>query len=210
MESLAHRILVCDGAIGTEIRKRIPAYLQCIDACNISTEHAEKVMAVHRAYADAGADVIQTNTYQANREALAVHGLTEQVEEINRTGVRLAREAAPETCYVAGSVGQISFHDLDTPVPSTKTIRRLFKEQMDALVDEGVDLLVLETFVSPKQAEIATKQALSYGVPVVVEISGVSGGTVGAGLDVRVFAQELEQLGAHAVGINCRGPPRSG
>ena len=206
MESLAHRILVCDGAIGTELRKRIPAYLQCIDACNISTEHAEKVMAVHRAYADAGADVIQTNTYQANREALAVHGLTEQVEEINRTGVRLAREAVPETCYVAGSVGQISFHDLDTPVPSTKTIRRLFKEQMDALVDEGVDLLVLETFVAPKQAEIATKQALSYGVPVIVEISGVSGGTVGAGLDVRVFAQELEQLGAHAVGINCRGP----
>ena len=206
IEALAHRILVCDGAIGTELRKRIPAYLQCVDACNISTEHAEKVMAVHRAYADAGADVIQTNTYQANREALAVHGLADQVEEINRTGVQLAREAVPETCYVAGSVGQIPFHDLDTPVPSTKTIRRLFKKQMDALVDEGVDLLVLETFVSPKQAEIATKQALSYGVPVVVEISGVSGGTVGAGLDVRVFAQELEQLGAHAVGINCRGP----
>jgi homocysteine S-methyltransferase len=77
---------------------------------------------------------------------------------------------------------------------------------MDALVDEGVDLLVLETFVSPKQAEIATKQALTYGVPVIVEISGVSGGTVGSGLDVRVFAQALEQLGAHAVGINCRGP----
>ena len=206
MEALAHRILVCDGAIGTELRNRIPAYLQCIDACNISTEHAEKVMAIHRAYADAGADVIQTNTYQANREALAIHGLADQVEEINRMGVQLAREAAPETCYVAGSVGQIPFHDLDTPVPSTKTIRRLFKEQIDALVDAGADLLVLETFVSPKQAEIATKQALSYGVPVIVEISGVSGGTVGAGLDVRVFAQELEQLGAHAVGINCRGP----
>ena len=206
MEVLAHRILVCDGAIGTELRKRIPAYLQCVDACNISTEHAEKVMAIHRAYADAGADVIQTNTYQANREALAVHGLADQVEEINRMGVQLAREAAPETCYVAGSIGQIPFHDLDTPVPSTKTIRRLFKEQIDALVDAGADLLVLETFVSPKQAEIATKQALSYGIPVIVEISGVSGGTVGAGLDVRVFAQELEQLGAHAVGINCRGP----
>lgn len=206
MEALAHRILVCDGAIGTEIRKRIPAYLQCLDACNISTEHAEKVMAVHRAYADAGADVIQTNTYQANREALAVHGLAEQVEEINRTGVVLAREATPETSYIAGSVGQIPFHSLDTPVPSTKTIRRIFKEQMDALVDAGIDLLVLETFVTPKQAEIATKQALTYGIPVLVEISGVSGGTVGAGLDVRVFAQELEQLGAHAVGINCRGP----
>ena len=206
IEALAHRILVCDGAIGTELRKRVPLYLQCVDACNISTEHAEKVTAVHRAYADAGADVIQTNTYQANREALAVHGLAEQVEVINRTGVTLARDAVPETCYVAGSVGQIPFQTSDTAEPATKAIRRLFKEQMDALVDEGVDLLVLETFVSPKQAEIATKQALSYGVPVIVEISGVSGGTVGAGLDVRVFAQELEQLGAHAVGINCRGP----
>ena len=206
MEALAHRILVCDGAIGTELRKRIPAYLQCVDACNISTEHAEKVMAVHRAYADAGADVIQTNTYQANGEALTVHGLAEQVEEINKTGALLAREAVPETCYIAGSVGQVSFQSLDTAAPPTKTIRRLFKEQMDALVDAGVDLLVLETFVSPKQTEIATKQALTYGVPVIVEISGVSGGTVGAGLDVRVFAQELEQLGAHAVGINCRGP----
>ena len=210
MEALAHQILVCDGAIGTELRKRIPSYLQCVDACNISTEHAEKVAAVHRAYVDAGADVIQTNTYQANREALAVHGLAEQVEEINRTGVSLARAAAQETCYVAGSVGQIPFQTIvgaRSPRPySTKTIRRLFKEQMDALVDEGVDLLVLETFVSPKQAEIATKQALTYGVPVIVEISGVSGGTVGSGLDVRVFAQALEQLGAHAVGINCRGP----
>ena len=206
LEALAHRVLVCDGAIGTELRKRIPSHLQCVDACNISTEHAEKVVAVHRAYIDAGADVIQTNTYQANREALAVHGLADQVEEINSAGVLLAREAAQDTCYVAGSVGQISFQTLDTPSPSTKTIRRLFKEQMDALVEGGVDLLVLETFVSPKQAEIATKQALTYDVPVIVEISGVSGGTVGAGLDVRVFAQELERLGAHAVGINCRGP----
>ena len=206
MEALAHRILVCDGAIGTELRKRVPAYLQCVDACNLSTEHAQKVEAIHRAYYDAGADVIQTNTYQANREALAVHGLAEQVEEINRTGVQLARTVGQETLYIAGSVGQIPFQTLGTAVPATKIIRRLFKEQMDALVDEGVDLLVLETFVSPKQAEIATKQALTYGLPVIVEISGVSGGTVGAGLDVRVFAQELEQLGAHAVGVNCRGP----
>ncbi len=206
IDALTHQILVCDGAIGTELRKQVPAHLHCIDACNISTEHAEKVSMIHRAYANAGADVIQTNTYQANTEALSVHGLAEQVEEINRNGVRLARAAVPETCYVAGSVGPISFQTLDTALPSTKAIRRIFKQQMDALVDEGVDLLVLETFVSPKQAEIATKQALTYDVPVVVEISGVSGGTVGAGVDVRVFAQALEQLGAHAVGVNCRGP----
>lgn len=206
MQALARQILVCDGAIGTELRKRVPSYLQCVDACNISAEHADQVSAIHRAYVDAGADVIQTNTYQANREALVVHGLAEQVKEINKAGVLLARAEAKEACYVAGSVGQIPFHALGSPVPGTKAIRRLFEEQIDALVDEGVDLLVLETFVSPKQAEIATTQALTYGIPIIVEISGVSGGTIGAGLDVRVLAQELEQLGADAVGINCRGP----
>ena len=210
MDAIKRRILVCDGAIGTELRKQIPANLPCVDACNIIDEYADEVVKIHQAYADAGADVIQTNTYQANREALAIHGLDNQVEEINRAGVKLARLGAGNRCFVAGSVGQISFNTEDvndiSEVPSTKITRQLFKEQMDALVDEGVDLIILETFVSQKQAEIATKQALTYDVPVIVEISGISGGTVGAGLDVRVFAQELEQLGAHAVGINCRGP----
>ena len=204
LETLARQILICDGAIGTELRKRIPAHLQYLDACNIDDAYAPIVEAIHRAYRDAGADIIQTNTYRANREALAHHGLAEQVAAINRAGVQLARAVAGETCYVAGSVGPLPFHA--QPQPTIKTIRRLFREQMDALVDAGADLLLLETFVSPKQAEIATKQALTYDVPVIAEISGISGGTVGAGVDVRVFAQELEQLGAHAVGINCRGP----
>ncbi len=210
MDSLTQRVLVCDGAIGTELRKRIPTYLPCVDACNIMDEYTEEVVDIHRAYIAAGADVIQTNTYQANKEALAVHGYGDQVEEINRAAVRLARSGSGKSCYIAGSVGQITFRteDATDPIvdPTTKQIRQIFKEQMDALVDEGVDLLILETFVSTKQAEIATKQALTYGVPVIVEISGISGGTVGTGVDVRVFAQELEQLGAHAVGINCRGP----
>ena len=204
LSALARQILVCDGAIGTELRKRIPAHLQCLNACNIDDAYAPIVEAIHRAYRDAGADVIQTNTYQANREALAPHGLAEQVAAINRAGVQHARAVAGDTHYVAGSVGPLPFHA--QPEPSIKAIRRLFKEQMDALVDAGADLLLLETFVSKKQAEIATKQALTYDVPVIAEISGISGGTVGAGVDVRVFAQELEQLGAHAVGINCRGP----
>ncbi len=210
IDSLSNRVLVCDGAIGTELRKRINALLPCVDACNIIEEYVDDVVNVHTAYANAGADVIQTNTYQANREALATHGFGDQVDEINRAGVRLARSAAGNTQFVAGSVGEISFNSEDTTdvdiEPSTKRIRHLFREQMDALVDEGVDLLILETFVSQKQAQIATKQALTYDVPVIVEISGISGGTVGSGLDVRVFAQELEQLGAHVVGINCRGP----
>ena len=210
IEALAQRILVCDGALGTELRQHIKAHLPCVDACNISDEQADVVKRIHQAYVNAGADVIQTNTYQSNRRALSIHGLGDKVDEINRSGVLLAQSVASDTCYIAGSVGQISFgsddtHDIDVE-PSTKTVRKLFQEQMDPLVDAGVDLLILETFVSIKQAQIATKHALTYGIPVVIEISGISGGTVGAGIDVRVFAQELEQLGATAVGVNCRGP----
>ena len=210
IEALAQRILVCDGALGTELRQHINAHLPCVDACNIIDEQADVVKGIHQAYVNAGADVIQTNTYQSNRRALSIHGLDDKVDEINRTGVLLAQSVASDTCYIAGSVGQISFgsdetHDIDVE-PSTKTVRKLFQEQMDPLVDAGVDLLILETFVSIKQATIATKHALTYGIPVVIEISGISGGTVGAGTDVRVFAQELEQLGATAVGVNCRGP----
>lgn len=210
MDTIKQRVLVCDGAIGTEIRKRISVHLPCVDACNIMEDQADKVLEIHQAYVNAGADVIQTNTYQANREALTQQGYESELEEINRIGVQLARSAASTECYVAGSVGQIPFQSKEatesTVSPSSKTIRRLFQEQMEPLVDEGVDLLILETFVLQKQAEIATKQALTYGIPVIVEISGVSGGTLGTGVDVRVFAQEIEQLGAHAVGINCRGP----
>lgn len=210
IEALAQRILVCDGALGTELRQNIKAHLPCVDACNISDEQADVVKRIHQAYVNAGADVIQTNTYQSNRRALSIHGLGDKVDEINRTGVLLAQSVASDTCYIAGSVGQISFGSDDTQEidvePSTKTVRKLFQEQMDPLVDAGVDLLILETFVSTKQAQIATKHALTYGIPVVIEISGISGGTVGAGIDVRVFAQELEQLGATAVGVNCRGP----
>ena len=210
IDALTERILVCDGAIGTELRQRINAHLHCVDACNISNEHADIVKEVHQAYVKAGADVIQTNTYQANRKALSIHGLADKVGEINRAGVLLAQSVLSNTCFIAGSVGQIPFGSQDTSdidvEPSTKSVRKLFQEQMDPLVDAGVDLLILETFVSTRQAEIATKQALTYGIPVVVEISGISGGTVGAGIDVRVFAQELEQLGATAVGVNCRGP----
>lgn len=210
LDALSNRVLVCDGAIGTELRKRIKVLLPCVDACNIIEEYADEVVKIHTAYVNAGADVIQTNTYQANREALSTHGFSDQVDEINRAGVRLARSATGNQQFVAGSVGQISFNaenesNVDVE-PSTKRIRKLFQEQMDSLVDEGVDLLLLETFVSHKQAEIATKQALTYDIPVIVEVSGISGGTVGSGLDVRVFAQELEQLGADVVGINCRGP----
>ena len=205
LADLKERILVCDGATGTQLRKRIPPYIQCLDACNIDPDYHHIVRNIHREYRQAGADVIQTNTYTANETKLENHGREEQVEEINAAGARLARDVAGADLYVAGSVGPLEIHPLQNKLPA-KEIQRIFKTQMDALAEGGVDLLLLETFTDLDQTEVATQQALTYGLPVVVEISGISGGTLGNGVDVRVFAQEIEKLGAHVIGMNCRGP----
>ncbi len=205
LEDLKNRILVCDGAMGTQLRRRIPPYVQCLDACNIQPDYLHIVQNIHREYSNAGADIIETNTYRANATKLKVYGFEEQVSEINLAGAKLAREVAGDELYVGGSVGPLEV-DAFADKLATRTIRRMFKEQMDALVDGGVNLLILETFADLPQAEIATKQALTYELPVMVQIGNISRGTVGTGVDVRVFAQEIEKLGAHVIGMNCRGP----
>ena len=205
LSDLKDRILVCDGAMGTQLRPRVPPYVQCLDACNVDPDYLHIVQNIHREYRRAGADILQTNTYGANATKLKIYGFDERVAEINRAGVQLALEVAGDALYVAGSVGPLEIDPLQEKL-STKAIRRIFKEQMDALAEGGVELLLLETFTELAQTEIATEQALTYGLPVVVQMSGISGGKLGGGIDVRVFARELEKLGAHVIGMNCRGP----
>jgi methionine synthase / methylenetetrahydrofolate reductase(NADPH) len=205
LTDLKTKILVCDGAMGTQLRRRIPPYVQCLDACNIDPDYLHIVQNIHREYHRAGVDMIQTNTYGANAAKLGIYGFDEQVKEINHAGARLAREVAGEAVYVAGSVGPLEVDSLPEPI-STRKMRRLFKEQMDALAEGGVDILLLETFTDLVETEVATKQALTYGLPVIVQLSGISRGKLGHGIDVRVFAKELEKLGVHVVGMNCRGP----
>ena len=107
LKELGSRILVCDGAFGTQLRKKIPSYVTCLDACNIDSDYLHIVQDIHREYKVVGVDIIQTNTFGANAKRLEFHGLDEQVREINAAGVRLAREVAGEDVFVAGSVGPI-------------------------------------------------------------------------------------------------------
>ncbi|HHZ93658.1 TPA: bifunctional homocysteine S-methyltransferase/methylenetetrahydrofolate reductase [Candidatus Poribacteria bacterium] len=205
LKELDDRILVCDGAFGTQLRKRIPSHVTCLDACNIDSDYLYIVQNIHREYKAAGADIIQTNTFGANAKKLEFHGLDEQVEEINSAGAWLAREVAAEDVFVAGSVGPIESSPFSHEF-SAEEVSRAFKGQMEALVESGVDLIMLETFTDSREVEIATQLALTYDLPVVVQIRGMSRGKLSDGTDICVFARQMENLGVAAAGINDRSP----
>ncbi len=202
LDDLKERILLCDGAMGTMLRQHVPSFVSSLDICNVHEEYAQQVLRVHQAYKEAGADILQTNTYAANWTKLRHEGYGDRVAEVNQAGVNLARQV--NGCYVAGSVDPLEFDPYDENF-SVGQQRSFFKEQMDALVEAEVDLLILETFTDFTQSQIAVQQAKSYDVPVVFQISGVANGLAG-GIDVRQFALEIEKLGADVIGVNCRGP----
>src|SRR5262249_16601351 len=106
----------------------------------------ELVLGLHREYVKAGADILETNTYGANRTKLSPYGLEDRIREINSGGARLAREAAGQRAFVAGAIGRLGIRIEPYGPTSAEEARAIFREQAEALVEGGVDLLVLETF----------------------------------------------------------------
>ena len=97
LPQLESQILVCDGGFGTQLRKRIPSHIDCLDACNIEESYQELVRQIHLEYCQSGADIIQTNTYGANQRKLELYGYGNRVEEINQVGVELAKHAVAKS-----------------------------------------------------------------------------------------------------------------
>ena len=216
LPQLESQILVCDGGFGTQLRKRVPLHIDCLDACNVEESYQELVRQIHLEYCQSGADIIQTNTYGANQRKLELYGFGDRVEEINQAGVELAKHAVAKSkmlglrhdsreIFVAGSVGPLESNPFERDL-SVSEMEQIFKTQIAALVVAGVDLVILETFTNLHQATVAVKLALEFEVPVIAQISGVSKGLLRDGTDVRVFAQSLAQLGVSIIGLNCRGP----
>src|SRR5947207_9522535 len=147
--TLAERVLVVDGAMGTMLYSKGAFINRCYDELNLSLPAL--VRDVHQEYVRAGADILETNTFGANRKRLGAFGFAEKVKLINRAGVRIAREAADKStssdkAFVAGAVGPLGVH-LEPLGPTTMAeARDIFREQIDALMEAGVDVLILETF----------------------------------------------------------------
>ena len=144
---LAEGPLLCDGAMGTMLYARGGAIDACFDVLNLNNPGL--VQSVHKDYVAAGADCLETNTFGANRFLLAAHNLEGRVREINRAGVKLARDVRESTgrdVYVLGSIGPLGKYLAPLGTVSVDEAREAFREQADGLLEGGVDGFVLETF----------------------------------------------------------------
>src|ERR1700734_2585816 len=143
-ETLGKRVLVADGAMGTMLYSKGALVNRCPDELNLSLPAV--VRDVHRAYVGAGAEIVGTNTFGANRPRLKTFGFADKFRRINQAGVRIARETARDQAFVAGVVGPLGIRLEPLGAISRAEARAYFREQIDALLESGVDLLALETF----------------------------------------------------------------
>lgn len=206
---LRERPRVGDGAMGTALYHAGIAARRCFDDLNRSDP--DRVRAVHAAHLAAGAEVLTTNTFGANRFQLAKHGLAREAAAINRAGVGVARSAAAGGQAVFGSVGPSGETLASSDDPRAAEVRAAFVEQVEALADAGVDALLIETFTTLAEARLALAAAREVvpdlGVAVLTTFSEQLETALGTAPD-RVGA-ELDRAGADAVGANCGVGPES-
>src|SRR5437016_9019933 len=209
LEQLEQRPLLCDGAMGTLLYARGVTYEQCFDELNITKP--ELIQSIHREYISAGAQIIETNTFGANRVKLDGYQLGDRVREINFRAVRLAREAreiAGQPVFIAGAVGP-SGRPLQAPNEQRLSeLRAIFREQIEALLEGGADLLILETFSSLaelRQAVLAAQEV--GGLPVVAQMSFYEDGHTLSGQSAARVAAVLSDLGVDVMGANCSVGP---
>lgn len=203
---LAAGPLVFDGAMGTELYRQGHLVNKSLDGVNLSD--GRLVVQIHRNYVKAGADVIETNTFAANRIQLARAGLDASFEQINRVGVQLAREAADERTYIAGAIGPSGLWE-KTPEQDNTRLTEALVEQALVLVDEGVDLIVFETFGNSHELEAAVRALRAVSeIPIAALTSFVHGDVTADGAFPADVAQRLSSAGADIVGANCAEGPR--
>ena len=204
LEKMDQGVLVSDGAMGTLLYEQgnFTRYV-CFEELNLS--RPELVRQVQVGYRQAGADILQTNTFGANRFRLRRLEGEAKLEEINRAGVQIARQVAGDELLVAGSVGPLGAPLEPAGSISIDEAGKAFREQIAVLAGSGVDLLVIETMLDVKEAVIALRAARSVDarLPVIVQMTVREDGATPTGMSPEEFTQRLDETGADVIGLNC-------
>jgi homocysteine S-methyltransferase len=213
-EILASRPMLADGAMGTVLYSRGVFINRCYDELNLSDPGL--ILSVHEEYLQAGAEILETNTFGANRIRLARHGLAGKVKEINEAGVRLARQAVEHLkekqageAWVAGSVGPLGVRLEPLGKTGLSEAREAFAEQIQVLADGRADLLILETMPALNEAHEALEaaHAVAPHLPVIVMVTVDDDSNCLDGASPQQAAALLTEWGASAIGVNCSTGP---
>jgi methionine synthase I (cobalamin-dependent)/5,10-methylenetetrahydrofolate reductase len=200
--------VLCDGAMGTLLYAKGIFINRSYDELNLS--QPDLIRGIHHEYLQAGAEIIETNTFGGNSFRLARHSLADKVREVNLSGARLAKEAAKSfDVWVAGSVGPLGTRIEPLGKTSFDEARESFRRQIEALAEGGVDLLILETFGYLEELRQAMLAAREVGakLPIVAQVTIDEDGNCLDGSDPETFVPKLEEWGADVLGCNCSVGP---
>jgi homocysteine S-methyltransferase len=200
--------VLCDGAMGTLLYAKGIFINRSYDELNLS--QPDLIRGIHHEYLQAGAEIIETNTFGANSYRLARHSLADKVRDVNLAGVRLAREAAKSfDVWVAGSVGPLGTRIEPLGKTSFDEARESFRQQIEALVEGGVDLLILETFgyLEELRQAIQAARQVKAGLPIVAQVTIDEDGNCLDGSDPETFVPKIEEWGVDVLGCNCSVGP---
>ncbi len=207
-QRLRDSVLVADGAMGSLLHETLGPQ-RCMDELNAT--RAEAVFRIHMAYLEAGAHIIETNTFGANRNKLSAFGLEDRVTELNHRGVKVAREAreaAKHEVLIAGSIGPLGVNRQVREMPVEQS-REIFREQAEALEERGVDFFILETFSELEELSAAVAAIRSFSrLPVVAQLTYSEEGTTFSGTRPKDAWAALHELGVQAIGANCSVGPQ--
>src|SRR5256714_4739781 len=206
LDALEEGVLVCDGAMGTMLYAKGVFINKSFDALNVT--QPDLVAEVHAEYVRAGADIIETNTFGANRIKLGSFGLADRLHAINEQGARIARHAADDRAYVAGAIGPLGIRIEPRGKTGVDEARDYFREQAQALADGGVDVFILETFRDLNEIGAAIDAVRSVSdLPIVAQMTTEEDGNTLDGTPPERFAPDLERRGATVLGVNCAVGP---
>ncbi|MBA8772012.1 bifunctional homocysteine S-methyltransferase/methylenetetrahydrofolate reductase [Staphylococcus coagulans] len=202
LKALQNNVLVADGAMGTIL------YSEGLDTCPeaYNLTHPEKVEHIHRSYIEAGADVIQTNTYGANFEKLQPFGLEHKVKAIHQAAVAIAKRAARPDTFILGTVG--GFRGVKQSELSLSAIQYHTEIQVDTLIESGVDGLLFETYYDLTELiRVITQTRQNYDIPIIAQLTASNTNYLRDGTEINDALQQIVAAGANVVGLNCHHGP---